>query len=167
MSDLPAPQPGIWTRFTADPRNFGHTRASDADRDIAAQLINSSFSEGRLDAEEHSDRLGRALEAKQLGEFVPLLSDLPEASYPAAPAPQKPRHRNPTIMGWLGMAILFNLIWLFTWLPSGSPYYYWPMWPMLGTAIPAAITLMMPRSRALPAPEQTSQPEIDPGDIPH
>ena len=37
-------------------------------------------------------------------------------------------------------SVLFNLIWLATWVLSASgPYYYWPIWPMIGTAIPVII----------------------------
>ena len=37
------------------------------------------------------------------------------------------------IVGWLALALLFNVIWLFS---SGPGSYYWPVWPMLGTGMP-------------------------------
>lgn len=52
-------------------------RASDADRDAAAAVINSALAEGRLTADEHSQRLDSIYAAKTQAELVPLLADLP------------------------------------------------------------------------------------------
>lgn len=63
-----------------DPRyNAAHAamRASDADRDRVAEALREAFAEGRLDADEHGDRVDRAYKAKTLGELAPLLADLP------------------------------------------------------------------------------------------
>ncbi len=62
-------------------------RASDADRDRAASVINEALAEGRLTAEEHSDRLDAIYAAKTQADLVPLLGDLPAAGAAAAPAP--------------------------------------------------------------------------------
>jgi hypothetical protein len=61
-------------------------RASDADRDAAAAVINSALAEGRLTADEHSQRLDSIYSAKTQAELAPLLSDLPgsEALAPVA-----------------------------------------------------------------------------------
>jgi hypothetical protein len=61
-------------------------RASDADRDAAASVINNALAEGRLTAEEHSDRLDAIYSAKTQGELVPVIDDLPAAGAAAAPA---------------------------------------------------------------------------------
>jgi hypothetical protein len=63
-----------------DPQGFNENsrlRASDADRDTAAEVINNALAEGRLTAEEHSDRLDAIYAAKTHAELVPLLDDLP------------------------------------------------------------------------------------------
>lgn len=63
-----------------DPQGFNENsrlRASDADRDAAAAVINSALAEGRLTAEEHSDRLDAIYSAKTHADLVPLLEDLP------------------------------------------------------------------------------------------
>jgi Domain of unknown function (DUF1707)/Cell wall-active antibiotics response 4TMS YvqF len=60
-------------------------RASDADRDRAASVINNALAEGRLTAEEHSERLDAIYAAKTHGELVPVLDDLPAAGPAAAP----------------------------------------------------------------------------------
>jgi hypothetical protein len=64
-----------------DPQGFNENsrlRASDADRDAAASVINNAMAEGRLTAEEHSDRLDAIYAAKTHADLVPLLEDLPQ-----------------------------------------------------------------------------------------
>lgn len=63
-----------------DPQGFNansRLRASDADRDTAAAVINNALAEGRLTTEEHSERLDAIYAAKTHAELVPLLDDLP------------------------------------------------------------------------------------------
>jgi hypothetical protein len=63
-----------------DPQDFNansRLRASDADRDTAAAVVNNALAEGRLTPEEHSQRLDAIFEAKTHAELVPLLDDLP------------------------------------------------------------------------------------------
>jgi hypothetical protein len=63
-----------------DPQDFNansRLRASDADRDTAAAIINNALAEGRLTAEEHSERLDSIYAAKTHAELVPVLDDLP------------------------------------------------------------------------------------------
>ncbi len=65
-----------------DPQDFNvnsRLRASDADRDSAAAVINNALAEGRLTPEEHSERLDAIFSAKTHAELVPLLDDLPAA----------------------------------------------------------------------------------------
>jgi len=72
-----------------DPQAFNtnsRLRASDADRDRAASVLNEALSEGRLTAEEHSERLDSIYAAKTQADLVPLLEDLPAASATAPPA---------------------------------------------------------------------------------
>jgi hypothetical protein len=52
-------------------------RASDADRDAAAAVINNAMAEGRLSADEHGQRLDAIYAAKTQAELAPLLADLP------------------------------------------------------------------------------------------
>jgi hypothetical protein len=64
-----------------DPHGFNENsrlRASDADRDQAASVINNALAEGRLTPDEHADRLDAIYSAKTHSELAPLLDDLPE-----------------------------------------------------------------------------------------
>ena len=63
-----------------DPQDFNansRLRASDADRDNAAAVVNNALAEGRLTPDEHADRLDAIFGAKTHAELVPLLDDLP------------------------------------------------------------------------------------------
>ncbi|MEU9104570.1 DUF1707 domain-containing protein [Streptomyces xanthophaeus] len=66
-------------------------RASDADRDRIAQILADALAEGRLDPEEHSERLDSLYALKTVGELEVLVRDLPApgtghtpAAYPEA-----------------------------------------------------------------------------------
>ena len=51
-------------------------RASDADRDRVLALLGEAMSDGRITAEEHSERIQRAFSARTLGELAELTADL-------------------------------------------------------------------------------------------
>ena len=55
-------------------------RASDADREAAASLLNEAFAEGRLAADEHDQRLSAAYAARSWQQLHQLTADLPTAS---------------------------------------------------------------------------------------
>jgi Domain of unknown function (DUF1707)/Cell wall-active antibiotics response 4TMS YvqF len=55
-------------------------RASDADRDRVLVLLAEAMSDGRLTADEHSERVQRACSARTLGELAELTTDLVPAS---------------------------------------------------------------------------------------
>jgi hypothetical protein len=72
-----------------DPQAIGDSsrlRASDADRDRAATVINAAMAEGRLTPDEHSERLDAIYAAKTHADIVPILDDLPAHANAAAPA---------------------------------------------------------------------------------
>jgi Domain of unknown function (DUF1707)/Cell wall-active antibiotics response 4TMS YvqF len=67
-------------------------RASDADRDLVAQALGTAFSEGRLNAAEHGERLELAYAARTMGDLYPLVSDLPtDLAPPGATAARQTR----------------------------------------------------------------------------
>ncbi|MEV4332286.1 DUF1707 domain-containing protein [Streptomyces sp. NPDC049597] len=71
-------------------------RASDADRDRIADILRDALAEGRLDAEEHSERIDAVYRAKTLGELEPLVADLPAAGRRTGAAPYGPETDEPT-----------------------------------------------------------------------
>jgi hypothetical protein len=82
-------------------------RASDADRERAVDFLRRHAGEGRLDVDELSDRVGRALSSKTLGELDDLTYDLPVETASAAPvvaAPPLPRQRQ-SVAGFVAARI--------------------------------------------------------------
>jgi hypothetical protein len=72
-----------------DPQTFNpnsRLRASDQDRERAASVLNEALTEGRLTAQEHSERLDSIYAAKTHADLVPLLDDLPAPSGTESPA---------------------------------------------------------------------------------
>jgi hypothetical protein len=62
--------------------DWGAMRAADVDRDRAAGILGTAFTEGRLTRDEYDDRLHTALTARTYGDLDAVVADLP-----AAPAP--------------------------------------------------------------------------------
>lgn len=60
-------------------------RASDADRDQVAAVLNEAYASGRLTSVEHADRLEATYRALTQGELAPITKDLPETRSTAAP----------------------------------------------------------------------------------
>ncbi|WP_037912782.1 DUF1707 SHOCT-like domain-containing protein [Actinacidiphila yeochonensis] len=97
-----APQPSA-------PLSDGTLRASDADRDRVADILRDALAEGRLDAEEHAERLEQVYRAKTVGQLEPLVRDLPAGQAAATPPPAaRPASseggENPTLVGILSGA---------------------------------------------------------------
>jgi Domain of unknown function (DUF1707)/Cell wall-active antibiotics response 4TMS YvqF len=73
-----------------DPQAFNpnsRLRASDADRDRAAAVLNDALAEGRLTPQEHSERLDSTYAAKTHADLAPLIEDLPARAGALAPVP--------------------------------------------------------------------------------
>ncbi|MFI7061609.1 DUF1707 domain-containing protein [Kribbella sp. NPDC050124] len=60
-----------------DERPGGPIRIGDKEREDAVKRLGEHFEAGRLTAEEHTERIGRALEAKTDADLATLFSDLP------------------------------------------------------------------------------------------
>ncbi|MGW0227777.1 DUF1707 and DUF4190 domain-containing protein [Actinopolymorpha singaporensis] len=63
-------------------------RASDADRERAADVLKAALAEGRLDWGEHHDRVDAVMEARTYGELAEIIADLPVGPTPF-PIPQQ------------------------------------------------------------------------------
>jgi hypothetical protein len=82
------PQPPLQSHPPAPVREPASLRASDADRDRVADILREAMAEGRLDAEEHGERIDAVYRAKTQAELEPLVRDLPApGGDPRAPAP--------------------------------------------------------------------------------
>lgn len=60
----------------------GSMLASHADRERAVDVLRAGFGEGRLREEELEKRIGRAYEARTVGELALLVADLPQGPVP-------------------------------------------------------------------------------------
>lgn len=88
------PQPPLPAREPApETAEAPALRASDADRDRIADILRDAMAEGRLDAEEHGERIDAVYRAKTVAELEPLVRDLPAPGVrqdPAAPPARAP-----------------------------------------------------------------------------
>lgn len=57
-------------------------RASDADRDRYAAILQDAYAEGRLTREEYDERLDRCMRARTYSDLEPLVADLPKGALP-------------------------------------------------------------------------------------
>jgi hypothetical protein len=162
----PVPALGAgWQGFTVDPRPQANQalRAADGDRDFAARLVEQARLDGRLTVVEAQERAARAAGARTLGELLPLVGDL-MAVATATPYGRSDRGRRfirGGAMGWVGLALLFNAIWLMTSITRGQPLYYWPMWPLFFMGLPLVMSLFASRGTNQPPQDRRQLP---PGD---
>jgi hypothetical protein len=103
-------------------------RASDADREQAAERLRAAAGEGRLTAEELEGRLERALTARTEADLEPLVSDLPAP--PARRPPPRRARDSEHVRAYLSVSIMLVAIWALT-----GAGYFWPIWPILGWGI--------------------------------
>jgi hypothetical protein len=108
-------------------------RAGDADRDRVITRLREAFAEGRLTDEEFRERMDRAQQARTFGELAVLTDDLPHTpatvTQPAATRDRARRDMRQAWRVWVGVAVLVNVIWAFTWISDpGAPPAYWPIW---------------------------------------
>jgi len=76
-----------------EPASSPDLRASDADRDRVIDVLRAATADGRLTADEFSERMQAALASRTFRELAPLTADL--AAAPAAPARPEPETAQP------------------------------------------------------------------------
>ena len=100
----------------ADFERTPQMRASDADRDAAADRLRVAAGEGRLDADELDERLSRVYGARWCSELVGLTSDVtPPAAVAARPVFVQ---RRPAKVNLLAVASMVSGFFWFFWLGS-------------------------------------------------
>lgn len=86
-SGVPAGSAAVPSAVPSAAPAAGELRASDAERDRVADILREALAEGRLSAEEHSERVERVLAAKTVGELETYVRDLPAGRRPSGPGP--------------------------------------------------------------------------------
>jgi hypothetical protein len=117
-------------------------RASDAERESAAELLRAAGGEGRLDPDELEQRLEAAYSARTVGELATLTEDLPDR-HPDAPG-REPVWRSEELRARLATFIVANFVCITVWLATGADGSFWPKWVLLGTGI-AVVATLVPR----------------------
>jgi hypothetical protein len=100
------------------------TRASDAERERAADALRRHHADGRLTTDELEERTARAYAAKTLGDLDRLFSDLPRLRPPDNEQPQRrrlslPAFALPILAALLAIAVLT------------SAHFLWLAWPLM------------------------------------
>ncbi|QYC42673.1 hypothetical protein Nocox_25350 [Nonomuraea coxensis DSM 45129] len=111
---------------------YRDVRASDADREAAAERLRVAVEEGCLDFGEFNDRMGRAYQSVTRGELATLVADLP-AGRPAATVTAssvRPRRlpRWAKVL-WAGWGTLFAgnvAVWAVVSASDPCPVDFWP-----------------------------------------
>jgi Domain of unknown function (DUF1707) len=113
-------------------------RASDADRDVAADWLRDAHAEGRLSLDEFQERLDQVMTAKTLGELAGVTRDLPTSAAlaaPGAPVATPPvryagrGHVRRLWASWATVAIISTGVWVTAGLSNGGDFgNYWPIW---------------------------------------
>ena len=112
-------------------------RASDAEREEVAELLRTHAQAGRLEPDEHAERLDRVFAARMRSELLAPVADLPDLAAPpplAAPTPLAARTRPASrparpaglrarLAGYVAVSLLLVAIWAAT--GAGA---FWPVW---------------------------------------
>lgn len=72
-----------------------HLRIGDAEREQASAMLREHFAEGRLDADEHAERLDAVWASRTRGDLRPIFRDLPGGSQ-ESPASRSSHHAPPS-----------------------------------------------------------------------
>lgn len=82
-----------------------YSRAADADRERAIDALKEHFQAGRIQADELSDRIGLALNARTFGDLNDAMADLPPVGLPAVTGYPPPNVRKRNGLGIAAFAL--------------------------------------------------------------
>ena len=107
------------------PRAGSETRASDADRERAADALRRHHADGRLSTDELEERTGRAYAATTLGDLDQLFADLPRLRSPEGERPPRRLGLWPAALALPVIAPLFAVA------VAASAHALFFVWPLM------------------------------------
>jgi hypothetical protein len=115
--------------------------AGDRERAATADQLGQALVQGYLDMTEYKRRVAAAFAAHSSQALHQLLADLPIARL-RHDDPRRRQARNAAarmsvrlhLAGYVLMVVVVLTVWLSVAL-SGGPWYFWPVWPILGAGI--------------------------------
>src|SRR5262249_31043768 len=111
------------------------TFASDAEREAVADRLRVAAGEGRLTADELSDRLGVVYSARTHGELESAVAGLPEPAEPSAPPRATRRRASRRLRRAAIYYVPIVLFCILVWAITGADSSFGPRWVILGVAI--------------------------------
>jgi hypothetical protein len=118
----------------------GGLRASDEQRERAANELREHYAAGRLTDEELSERVQAVYNARTEGDLRALHADLP--MLPATPQERKAeivqrrRHLQRRLLQETGGSLVLFLVCTAVWIASGADGQFWPIWVAVVALIP-------------------------------
>jgi hypothetical protein len=110
-------------------------RASDAERELAAEALREHYAAGRLSAEDLSDRLEAVYRATTVSELEGVRGDLPQLPVPAGVRRAELAERRTELRRHLlqqaGGAFSPFAICTLIWAASGADSPFWPVWVLI------------------------------------
>ena len=140
----------FWSSFGRDPRvrdNQG-LRAGDRDRDIVRDAISQAYADGRLTNAEMDARLTQVLQARLLGDLLPIVADLmptqetasrqslvhaSQAEIDRLALIRYHERRRQALAGMLVPSLICLTIWIWTMISDGTMIFPWPLFVIIGT----------------------------------
>ena len=141
-----------------DPRGHGQLRASNADRELAAEALQQAADDGRLTPDELDQRLEAAHTAKTYSELEKLTEDLPAAGVLAPTGGSLPAHRfggNRDVkirllaLGLAAWVAFYAWVYVNSMRDQGSTPYSWYLAVIGAGAVPPLLAAARLRSRFL------------------
>jgi hypothetical protein len=127
--------------MTTNETSAPDVRASDAERERVAAVVQAAVGSGRLTTDEAAERLTALYATRFRHELGPLIADLPVDEDQQSPAPSG----TPSAALWRGplaahaaVVVLLSVLLITRWIASGVPFF-WPAWPIMWLAITVAV----------------------------
>lgn len=136
----------IWERFPYDPRRPDHAalRASDADRDVANDILGTAYADGRISPAELDERSDQVARAKTLGELPAVIDDLVAPTSALSPVIRDKRaeaerryrqQRQQALYSFLTPTLICWVIYVSLLIGGGGTPFPWPVFVTIGTGM--------------------------------